>query len=1403
MLSDRILFRMKSMRRNISVWGMTAAMLLMVSTTQAGDQCTSPTSISGTGVFPFDLTTATTSAEGQDAWCGQPGQLAFEHDVWFCWTATCTGLIQIHTCGQTTADTKIAFYTNGCTCPGLPPSAPPLCCIDDSIAPPPFPPNAPPCGVQTYLDCEVVCGQQYLIRIGTKPGTAPAAGTFTIQCAGSACPPPACDTCCGKKPNFLPAGTFPGTVAVATQEGFDYFTSTATPVLSVMNISGQAGATVADNWFTNFYAPSAAQKWLKTDLGTVFGVTLDDLGNIYLAHTAIFSTMGPGTDAIGTVPGGAAGAIYKIDTNTGVAAHWITLPNALFSGCTGTECWPGLGNLTFDCNLQSFYVSNFEDGRIYQISPGASVLSTWNHATGIVLAGSPPPDPNGAVPLGAHPITQRGQRVWAVQTHADPAGGGPNYTRRLYYSVWREDTGTADPLTSNEIWSVGLAASGPNIGRPIAGTEQLELLLPVYQTQPDPWSSPVSDISFTAQNAPSAPCCMVVAERTMYTWGVNSWGPDFYTGAHQSRLLQFCYSPPNPAGGGGWSASGNIFLTGSVINGLTDSAAGGTDYDYDTPNTANNRVQVWCTADAIKLPPDPGVDIAVYGILGEKANGGSPLTNQSIMVDLDQDTTTGDKLQLGDVEITCPVAMNPPACQPDPQGMTCINACPDGGTLCQPKEITLGADGVYRITRCECGPEFCHVEMGPAGPICVFSCPVVGQTCEIQTSQNSDGSVRYWCDCETPPPACNLTSYCNPDQPGSCIPTCAGHCPNGEVCTPIEITEYPAGSGHYQVSDCDCYPPVDPPCHPVLVNGAVRCSGGCSNSGLCNLVRYYDPPIPPAEYGKVRYRCSCDCKHPPANMADWWPMDDNPVLPPIDDIAGIMNHGTPSGGVTPAGAASCSSSGALAFNGVNGVVTVPNVPGTADINFGLGNFTIEGWIRTTGGGLEPFVDKRTTDGGSNVYGYTLFSFNGRLAFQLASGVFGNFIATGLPFINDGQCHHVAAVVYRNGSGGTGSANVIRLFVDGVSQSFNDNAIIGSVNNTSALVFGQRLPILAGNLFLNGVLDEFEFFRRSLGNNEIVDLYTAGQFGKCREVCYTNSVLYCRGDVSKQVCFQICNYTGAPQSYTWNLSGPIGGAGCSNIGAMNFSPSAGVTAMIPAGQCVNVCVNLPRPVGLPNPPPYLTGCYQLSVTNNATGATFGCTNTVSASSRWCGDWWQNPTTATQRVGTERTYTLNLLNEVDDNGVLEYTIRAVIPDGAGGEVADLEAVSLDGLPPGEPVLRVIALPIGVPIKVGVGVTILAHETFAPVELVVEFDNDGDGVPDAAGRQRIRTVVPCESEARGDVNGDGAADMEDIEPFVAALLGMPQSPYHALTADVNCDGAANGLDVKGMVEGIVMGP
>ncbi|MCA9260723.1 MAG: hypothetical protein KDA61_16030, partial [Planctomycetales bacterium] len=371
--------------------------------------------------------------------------------------------------------------------------------------------------------------------------------------------------------------SFTGQVAVATCFG----ETGGDAVLAIVDISGNPP--VNTNYLASIYHDAA---WNKSAMGDVFGVTIDDLGNIYVTATSAF----PADWATGQFPSdtfgpGGAGAVYKISRYSGTVSVFATLPNPSRSA---------LGNIAFDSASNSFFVSNFEDGKIYQLDASGATIGVFDH---------------GIADPGDAQVAALGERVWAVEVH--------NGT--LYYSVWVEDRARIDNARANEIWSIDVS-SGTFAG---AATKRLDVPALPQLT----YSNPVSDISFGPTGK------MLLNERSMQS-DSTSW-------AHDARQLEF------ELAAGVWVSSGVAFNIGSL--GQQMNSAGGGDYDY----TVGGRV--WSTGDALRYSAPEG-HIPIYGLQGTPSAGGN--YQNSVLIDLDANVVNVDKTEIGDVEIPCPVGVN-------------------------------------------------------------------------------------------------------------------------------------------------------------------------------------------------------------------------------------------------------------------------------------------------------------------------------------------------------------------------------------------------------------------------------------------------------------------------------------------------------------------------------------------------------------------------------------------------------------------------------------------------------------------------------------------------------------------------------------------------------------------------
>lgn len=349
-------------------------------------------------------------------------------------------------------------------------------------------------------------------------------------------PPTDCTPCALGVPSV---SGFAGPALLVTDRGDSHESF----VLHVFDVSAFAVTPPGLWWPPRFEHAS----WTREHLGSVFGVTSDAAGDVYLSHGSFM--LGATVGSIG----GGTGAIIRVASGTGTPSLLVSLPQSLpLSG-------PGLGTVSWSCAHDSLYASNFEDGRIYRIDPAqppaARVQSAWDFATDSLTIGgaAEPGDAPGIAPLG--------ERVWALIASDD----------RLYFSIWSRDGLTPDGA-ANTIWSVALDVHGD----PVPGTTTLEITLDA----PDDLTAPVASLAFDGA------CCLFAAQRPMN---------GFFTTAHDAELLRFCWS--KGPDGGQWQRSGAY-----PIGEIDDSAAGGVAVD-PAPNGF-----VWATGDfLLAVPPTYGV----------------------------------------------------------------------------------------------------------------------------------------------------------------------------------------------------------------------------------------------------------------------------------------------------------------------------------------------------------------------------------------------------------------------------------------------------------------------------------------------------------------------------------------------------------------------------------------------------------------------------------------------------------------------------------------------------------------------------------------------------------------------------------------------------------------------------
>ncbi|MEZ5007023.1 MAG: SdrD B-like domain-containing protein [Chitinophagales bacterium] len=304
--------------------------------------------------------------------------------------------------------------------------------------------------------------------------------------------------------------------------------------------------------------------WVANRMGNVFGIELDEEFNMYVtASSQIWQravnaggTMLTQSQILdvwryGSIGGGendlaAAGTIYKIDAFTGEASVFAVLPqqNTTLQYFGDAGLWsrtagPGLGNISYDYKNQTFYVTNFEDGKIYRISIEGEVLDAYD-----------PLMSDDSLP--GFPVM--GERIWGIDI----------YDNKLYFSVWHSTTLNNPYNGYPEVYSIELNEDGSFIGN-----EQLEFTFSV-PNYPNIYS-PISDIDFNENGR------MLVAQRTMLNnvtvynhqsaAGIFDYNESTGKWENTGKLRVGHSGPSECYGGGAWDPSRDmIWLSSADIN---------------------------------------------------------------------------------------------------------------------------------------------------------------------------------------------------------------------------------------------------------------------------------------------------------------------------------------------------------------------------------------------------------------------------------------------------------------------------------------------------------------------------------------------------------------------------------------------------------------------------------------------------------------------------------------------------------------------------------------------------------------------------------------------------------------------------------------------------------------------
>ncbi len=333
-------------------------------------------------------------------------------------------------------------------------------------------------------------------------------------------------------------------------------------------------------------------------------------------------------------------------------------------------------------------------------------------------------------------------------------------------------------------------------------------------------------------------------------------------------------------------------------------------------------------------------------------------------------------------------------------------------------------------------------------------------------------------------------------------------------------------------------PPLAPGAS-TTVSVTISGPGVVSGTTVCFNVRLVGPGGVVCEVRQCITLPGC-CVAPPRTMVVWYPLDELQGATVINDIAPqtggtfVNNLGTPVPGPLGTGAGAGPRpvagqvGGALYFTGQPYIA----VPLQNDLNFIVGSFSIDAWVRAVGCGpgfLSPIVDKFDT---STNTGYALYleqptAGSAVIKLRVNGSTFTSstsFTANANPVTNTGSWFHVAVTV--NASTGVGT-----FYLNGVPTGATFPAAAAPVMSTVPLWIGQIRPLGSR---CEIAIDELEIFGRALTQAEVQSISNAGSGGKCRSgiICVTKFEDP-NGNGSKD--------TGEPQlpAWTFNVSNSSG------------------------------------------------------------------------------------------------------------------------------------------------------------------------------------------------------------------------------------------------------------------------
>ena len=178
----------------------------------------------------------------------------------------------------------------------------------------------------------------------------------------------------------------------------------------------------------------------------------------------------------------------------------------------------------------------------------------------------------------------------------------------------------------------------------------------------------------------------------------------------------------------------------------------------------------------------------------------------------------------------------------------------------------------------------------------------------------------------------------------------------------------------------------------------------------------------------------------------------------------------------------------------DGKASFLEVPASAAMDAGEGDFSVEIWLRTT---VKDRIRNLADHRNEAPRGWLLYIRRDQPGFQVAdAAMVADAVPAGAPAIADGRWHHVVGVAKRL------PPQPPAIYVDGRGPFKGQrNVPLANLSHQTPLWFGRHHRnsyVAREDYFFTGDLDEFAFYRRALTPADVAALYRAGRAGQCKK-----------------------------------------------------------------------------------------------------------------------------------------------------------------------------------------------------------------------------------------------------------------------------------------------------------------